>query len=246
MNFLEHLDFPTVNDWNGLFKDKKKSFDRIILRGTTEEQNIFEFMLRLELESWINLFNNRVHDLQMNYVMLKFFYRKGIPDDVWNISPGSEGQSVEYFPNFKEEHYSYHYWFGSYVKGYYTEFIGIVDTIYHLINIKFRYDLEPGMHFNKEVIRKLYDDDKELFHQMKRIRKNSVFKQVNDYRNNLIHNYSQMQVSSGISRINLPDGGFRIEYGVGDYTKTKEYFENIESSIDFLASIVEKIRMKIT
>ncbi|SFX28463.1 hypothetical protein SAMN04487921_103140 [Bacillus altitudinis] len=33
---------------------------------------------------------------------------------------------------------------------------------------------------------------------------------------------------------------------VGEYTTTSEYFVNIEDSVDFLASTVDQIRMKIT
>ena len=39
--------------------------------------------------------------------MLMFYHRKGIPDDPWFISPGKEGQSVQYLPNFEEKHFWY-------------------------------------------------------------------------------------------------------------------------------------------
>lgn len=75
-----------------------------------------------------------------SYVMMMFNYNNGIPDEEWYVSPGKNGNSIDYFPHFKEENYTYLYWFGFYMDSYYSKFFSLLDTIYHLINI--RYDFE--------------------------------------------------------------------------------------------------------
>ncbi|MDR7669009.1 Cthe_2314 family HEPN domain-containing protein [Bacillus altitudinis] len=246
MSILKYFDYPTSEEWVELFKNKKQKFNKteLKIKEIKSVSNMRELSYTEELESWIQSYNNRVFDLHVNYVMLKYFYNKGIPDQEWYVSGNK--QSVEYHTQFEEKHTSYHYWFCSYVKGFYTEFTDLIDTLYHLINIKFRYNVKPGLGLRRKVLRKLENDDRELFSIIEGFEKNSVFNKVKDYRNNLIHNYPKMLVSPGITITNSPDGQMNYQKNVGEYTTTSEYFVNIEDSVDFLASIVDQIRMKIT
>jgi hypothetical protein len=54
----------------------------------------------------IHVLFNRMNLLIRNYTYTMFYYNQGIPDEVWYKSPGSKGQSVELFPDFKEEDYT--------------------------------------------------------------------------------------------------------------------------------------------
>ena len=63
------------------------------------------------LEEAIKGHNNKVGDLKITYALCRHYFDKGIPDEPWYISPGKEGQSVQYVPNFEEEHWMRRYWF---------------------------------------------------------------------------------------------------------------------------------------
>ena len=68
---------------------------------------------------------------------------------------------------------------------------------------------------------------------------------MNEFRNNLVHNYRPHQVDSGFRRRKKSDGSAEIIMDVGKYTTSSEFVKNIEDSIDLLADVTNEIRMKI-
>lgn len=59
----------------------------------------------------IDELNNKVGSVKVSYALCRHYYDKGIPDKPYYISPGKDGQSVQYFPNFKNKHWMRLYWF---------------------------------------------------------------------------------------------------------------------------------------
>jgi Cthe_2314-like HEPN len=64
-------------------------------------------------EWWIHLSNRMIHARQVYHLML-YYFELGIPDDRPFISPGREGESVEYFPDFTDDDFSKKAWFDFY------------------------------------------------------------------------------------------------------------------------------------
>ncbi|AGK54500.1 Cthe_2314 family HEPN domain-containing protein [Bacillus sp. 1NLA3E] len=244
MNIFDYAQYPTPEDWDILSKKKKESLDKINLTNDKRTHNGLDF-LGIELSYWLKEFNNRVFDLVNNYVLLMFYFNKGIPDDEWYISPGKNGQSIEYFPHFEEKHYIYQYWFGFYMESYYTRFSGIFDAIYHLINVKYKFEIPEKLGFRKEVLQKLKNKDDCLYNFLNDIPNNNIYKEVSDLRNNIAHNFRSNQVDSGYNKKKNPDGSVIITMTVGNYTTTSEFVRNIEESIDFLADVIDEVRDKV-
>lgn len=173
------------------------------------------------------------------------YYNLGIPDKEWFISPGRNGESVEYFPHFDSNHFHYLYWFGFYMDSYYSRYSGILDTIYHLINIKYDFNVESALGFRKEILKQLKTRDKELFEFLDSIKTNNVYLRVNEFRNNITHNFRPNQIDSGINQKKQGGGITITTMSVGNYTPTNEFVTNINESIDLLAFIVENVKDKI-
>lgn len=230
--------------------DKADVINRIYLDNNV---NKFELSLsdfedgyyNIQMQYWLKEFNNRAFDLIVNYTLLKYYYDAGIPDEEWYKSPGENGKSVEYFPHFKREHYGILYWFGFYVDSYYTRFEGLIDTVYHIINVKYRLDIEPSLGFKGNVLKKLEKKDKALFEYLNSLPDNPVYRQINEFRNNIVHNYRPNQIDSGFTRTINPDGSKIITMSVGNYTTSTEFLNNIKDSLDLLADITDVIRVKI-
>lgn len=72
-----------------------------------------------------------------------------------------------------------------------------------------------------------------------------MYSKVSEFRNNITHNYRPNQITSGIDRKIGTDGSIIINYGIGIYTTTEEFKDNIEKGIELLAKIVDDIREKI-
>jgi len=249
MNIYDYARYPTPEEWDQIYKKKANSLDKIQLEVVKKKFNILDFdegYYGIQLNYILGEFNNRAFDLVNNYVMLMSYHNAGIPDEEWYISPGKDGQSVQYFPHFEEKHYIHLYWFGFYMESYYTRFFGMIDSVYHLINVKYKFGLEPSFDFISKVLKKLETKDKELYDYLKTIPQNPVFKKANEFRNNFVHNYRPNQVDSGFVKKKNPDGSETITMTVGNYTPSSEFVKNIEDGIDLLADIIEAIRHKVS
>lgn len=244
MDILDVLSNPTKEEWTELYDRKKEIFDNLQLdRGESSFNilDIFNAYYGIKLHSSIVEFNNRIFDLINNYIFLSYFYEKGIPDDEWYISPGKKG-GAEYFPHFKEGDHLIHYWFMFYVESYYARFYGVLDHIYHMINYKYRMDVEPAMGFNNQVMRKLKRLEPNLHLYLEQLRDNENMVKINKFRNDFIHNLRPGQLELGIERRVNADGSKSFSSSVGKYTTASSFMENIEQSIDLLARTNEEIQ----
>lgn len=54
-----------------------------------------------KLPEIIQQHNNKIGDCKITYCFCRHYYDRGIPDDPWYSSPGENGESIQYFPYFK-------------------------------------------------------------------------------------------------------------------------------------------------
>lgn len=247
VSIFDYAKYPTSEEYDQIYDKKKNKLNKIQLKSEEKTYNLFDGLFNafqeIELDYWVKEFNNRTFDLVNCYVMLMYYYGKGIPDKEWYISPGKNGESVQYFPYFEEKHYVYLYWFGFYMDSYYTKFFSLIDTIYHLINIKYGFGIENSLGFNRKISNELKIKDNELYEFLDSIRINETYLKVSEFRNNITHNYRPNQIDSGINR-KSESGKFVISMSVGNYTPTNEFVINIEQSIDLLSYIIDNIKNK--
>ncbi|RXY98560.1 Cthe_2314 family HEPN domain-containing protein [Fictibacillus sp. S7] len=245
-NRLDYADYPTHEQWNRLFDRKGASFRKILLKEKSGKQTYSilgsEGIMNLQLDFWINEYNQKAFDLINNYILVMHHYGKGIPDTEWVAS--NENGGVTYFPHFEEKHEHIIYWFHFYMDSYYPRFSSLLDTIYHIINVKNYLGIEPVMGFNSKVSKALKPIDEELHNYLQSIRQNDIYKSVEHFRNDITHNFKPNHVNSGITQRN-ENGQLIISGGVGTYTTTTDFVVNIEASIDLLAEIIDTIRDKL-
>lgn len=250
MDIYDYGKYPSKEDWLKICKDKLESIDKI---GFDRPKNKYTFNLLdfdeayhgMRLNYWLQEFNNRAFDLIANYTLLKSYYDAGIPDDEWYTS-GEDGTGVRYFPHLEEKHFGNLYWFGFYLESYYTRFEGLIDAVYHVLNLKYKMDIEPALRFRKKVLTKLETADKTLYDYLVTLPNDAVFKKVNEYRNNIVHNYRPNQVDNGYVKEKHDDGSTTITMTVGNYTTSTEFLTNINDSLDLLAEITDEIKDKVT
>ncbi|MEH6854089.1 Cthe_2314 family HEPN domain-containing protein [Priestia megaterium] len=250
MDIYDYGKYPAKEDWEKICKDKIESINKIGLERT---KNKFTFNLLdynegyygIRFNYWLQEFNNRAFDLVANYTLLKSYYDAGIPDDEWYTS-GEDGTGVRYFPHFEERHHGNLYWFGFYLESYYTRFEGLIDAIYHVINIKYKFDIEPALRFRKKVLKELETTDKDLYDYLSALPQDAIYKKVSEYRNNMVHNYRPSQIDSGYIEQTHVNGIKTIDKTVGNYTTSTEFLTNINDSLDLLAEIIDEIKDKVT
>ncbi|KQL18437.1 hypothetical protein [Cytobacillus solani] len=88
-HYIDYAEYPTAEVWNTLYDMKKEAFVRFKLfeeaGNRTYLINTREGIIASNLSFWINEHNNKAFDLINNYVLLRYYYDKGIPDTEWVI-----------------------------------------------------------------------------------------------------------------------------------------------------------------
>jgi|GEM_PF-1496582 len=239
--FEEFLKTPTHEEWYEIYASKREIFENVEFPKPVMKYDLLDFIRnsKIEFDYMVMEFNNRKTDLVNNYVLLMHYYNAGIPDEKWYEQAGGK---IHFFPNFEEEHHVYHYWFGFFMESYYHRYSGLIDNLYHLINLSKEYKIKSVSNFRKKVSEKLKGNQVELYGYLESVRRDPRFKRMNDYRNDLTHNFRPHQINSGFGKPKIVDGKKITSFGVGSYTTTREFVSNIHESLDLLSEMTNKIK----
>ncbi len=215
------------------------------------------------LQEAIEGHNNKVGDLKITYALCRHYFDKGIPDEPWYISPGKEGQSVQYVPNFEEEHWMRRYWFNHFAENLYLKFFSLWDDVVEILNIFFGIDESiQDYRFRANVMKKLKEIKPDIHSYMSDILKEETYKEANKYRTCFVHGYAPSSVTNGfllekdktVSVPEVKDGQVvfvekkvlaSLTCRVGDYTTVKTVMENIDAFAVFSGECIEKLISKI-
>lgn len=74
------------------------------------------------------------------YLSVEFF------EDMF-IKEGALGESVQYFPEFKEEHWMRKYWFNYFADTFYLKMSAVGDSIIEIINEKYQFGFRQDLRF---------------------------------------------------------------------------------------------------
>lgn len=238
-------------------------FDKMVIdmkKFSSYQEHIF---LYPRLEEAIKGHNNKVGDLKITYALCRHYFDKGIPDEPWYISPGKEGQSIQYVPNFEEEHWMRRYWFNHFAENLYLKFFSIWDDVMEILNIFFEIDESiQDYRFRANVMKKLKEIQPDIHTYMFGILKEETYIEANKFRTCFVHGYAPSTVTNGflleknktVSVPILKDGKVKIvekkvlaslSCRVGDYTTVKTVMDNIDAFATFSGERIEMLIDKI-
>lgn len=210
---------------------------------SNETMYIDEWEMYLEFNSWLRQFNNRIGEVKLSYLMSMYYYNMGIPDGEWHISPGKNGESIQYFPNFKEESFCIKYYFDYHSDVFYYKIFGVWDSIIHLINIYYRINIfKFDSYFKQTIIKALKTKNPSLHSYLSNLSKNKIYRKANTLRNNLTHNFPSNDIDPGVERIG---NGITI-HKVGNYVTSKEFKENMDGILELLWKTLKKLQMELS
>jgi len=248
---MDILDYQLTLDHGDILRlegELKIYFNKIQLKvdGKDEASNIFTEHEDMELNYLIRDFNNKKFSLKINYALAKKYLEKGIPDTPYYQSPGKNGSGVSYFPLFQEENYVNHYWYGFYIEAFYFRFEGLVDSIYHIVNSKFNLGISTGVGFQNKILKKLKIENPPLALTLENIKKDDVYMKAKHIRNDITHNFSPNQLSSGIKIHKNKEGIIEgISSSIPEYMSVLEIQTNIDKIIKLLAKLTDNIQQKL-
>jgi hypothetical protein len=235
-----YFEFPKPEDWKRIYG--KSPFGQIysLLHGTTPENRVHnalsDFARAMTLDECLLQIEHRVADVSTSYVLMMFYYEKGIPDKRWYISPGRDGASVQYYPDFEDVHFEIKAWFDFYSDTLYYKLFSAWDLVGHELNAK--YDLRIDRVDFGLAISGLKAKDAPLYTSLKTIQDSPIYKRANKIRNDITHNY--LPYTTGIAFC-TDKSGFRTTIGLREYVTSEEIVANIHATIDLFATTLKYI-----
>ncbi|TXK77714.1 Cthe_2314 family HEPN domain-containing protein [Paenibacillus sp. N3.4] len=241
----DHLEYPSKAQWIEIEKKSKIAQLHLDVKKL-KTSDIFAFITNEELSSWIRLFNNRLGQSRMSYIFFMHYYNKGIPDDEWFIV---KDQSIQYFPHFNKETFYYKSIFDYYIDNFYYKFFSAWDTMYHIINVYYQFNIETGNRFNSNVMKNLLKIDNNLYKVVEQTNKSEPFTLSRTLRNDITHNFAPNDISSGVIKENEEFKNnmsiMKVSFGVGHYTHASVFTNNINGIIENFLPLLQELKNKL-
>lgn len=140
-----------------------------------------------KLAEMIQQHNNKVGSLAITYALARHYFDKGIPDDPWYISPGKEGQSIQYFPEFQDEHWMRRYWFNYFSDTFYLKISSVWDSIVEILNHYYKLDYPNDLRLRSKVFDWLKQNVNDVVLVFAGILQDQVYKDAQFYRTLAAH-----------------------------------------------------------
>ena len=212
---------------------------QILISPKINPRNPFDVLITdIESKHWSSVLYFKLGEVRLTYMVLKYYYDKGIPDDNWFESPGKNGMSMGFFPDFNDEHYYIHYFFNFYTDVFYHKiFSAWNDIIYHLINVVFKLNIKPGGGFNKAIKKGIETKELDLYNILNGTETDHIFEKARDFRNNMTHNHPPYRIDSGVKR-----AGNTVSLGKGNYIPSKEIMDNIDKLLELIVNALNEIK----
>lgn len=169
--------------------------------------------------------------------MMIFYYNKGIPDDPYYISPGRKGQSVEYFPKFREHHFITKDYFDFYADFYFFKTLSIFDSILQIINEYYNLGITVDKVTFKKVKEKLGNVDQNKAEVLKAIYDDPRFQDGKKLRDSITHRLPIGAQGPGVHKEENT-----ISFGISEYTSSKRIVSIANALLDLIIEAYSKVK----
>lgn len=262
IDFETSFELLEQTEWNQYLSEEK--INSIMIDKSIFDKYVNRIMMHSILVEEIFELNNKVGSIKVSYALCRHYYDKGIPDKPYYISPGKEGESVQYFPNFKDEHWMRLYWFNHFADSVYMKLFSVWDSVTEILDTFYDLGIEKNMRFKFKVMDVLKQKDNAIWSFLKRdVLDNELYKRAGMYRNSFAHYTGPSTVSNSYTiqknkEIELPeiqeDGSAKLikrkanvlSYSAGDYTYVEDIIKNILEFSDFTGRMIHKLLYDMT
>lgn len=232
--------FPTSNDFLEISKgiDFGTTNSKIMALEQIENENdvIWSMMYGIQSRNFVIELQNRWADAARSYILLRFYYDVGIPDDEWFLSPGKNGESIEYFPHFNEQDHITKEWFDYYADMFYYKIFSALDILGHWLNSRYRLGFKQrNVNFHK-VVKRLEAVSPPLAKKLRNLKAAQVFADGAQMRNDIVHNFHPSSAGSEV-RISENEGSL----GIRSYQTSFAIVQNTEALMKLFLQILNSI-----
>lgn len=254
IEFEKSFELLTQKEWNQYLGEER--IDSMMIDKDIFEKFKDRIMMYPILLEEVDALNNKVGALKVSYALCRHYYDQGIPDKPYYISPGNEGQSIQYFPNFSTEHWMRLYWFNHFADAAYMKLFSVWDSVTEILDTFYDMNIDKNMRFKFRVLEELETRDRELWKLLKKdVLNNDLYVQADRYRNSFAHYSGPSNISNSYTlkkekEVELPeiqeDGTVKmikkkatvLSIGAGDYTYVDDIIENMLEFSKFTGEMI--------
>jgi hypothetical protein len=175
-----YFEFPAREDWRRIYSTSSFQKLFVLLDRFEVTENTVDgwggLTKRIELRGYLYEMQHRLAAAARSYVLMMFYYEKGIPDQQWYISPGKDGEPIQYFPDFEEVDFHIKGWFNYYSDILYYKLFSAWDLVGHILNVK--YDLKIKRADFDRAVKALGGKDKSLHTSLEGLRNSPAYRKA--------------------------------------------------------------------
>ena len=178
--------------------------------------------LQVEINDWILHLSNRMIQVRDSYHLMMFYFDRGIPDERPFESPGKNGESISFFPDFSEDNHINKASFNFYADTFFSKLYSSFDSIGHLLNVIHQINLPPKRIYFTTAVEELKKSENPIGKKLQNLVDNPKFEKLNSMRNDITHNFLPGMHGSSIQRTFNDKEIKEKSFGVGRYIKSDE------------------------
>jgi hypothetical protein len=170
-------------------------------------------------------------DVAKSFVLLRYYFEKGIPDDEWYKSPGDDGSSIQYYPHFEKQHFIIKDWFYFYSDTFYHKLFSAWDMVGHIINVYFKLGIKSERVYFPNAVNGLKEIEVDLWKKLDDILNSSPYQRAKSLHNDVTHNY--LPSSAGLAVTTKKSGNtVKTSIGIRKYITSKEIMSNVSEILE--------------
>lgn len=232
--------FPTNAEWEEIYAETNIGSTLFLIQNilnTTSKNTTSDLFDILEIRSLGEEIYHRFFAAARSFILLTFYFKKGIPDNEVGKRNEVNGPPV-YFPDFESQHYEIKSWFDYYCDNFYFKLFAGLNSIGHILNKCFEINMKNpdfGTVMKKFISAKKNSEVQQKFLD---ITESPQFKFANKIRNDIAHNFLPNAPGSFVVR---SKGLYPIEraYASKPYINSGDIFENCRASLLWFENILE-------
>ncbi len=192
-----------------------------------------------QILTWTVHLKNRMYQTCWSWVQLNYLFNKEIPDEEWHISPGRNGESVEFLPNFEKRHYLIKAQFNYFADIFYYKLFSAWDNLGHILNNMYELKIERANFY--EAVKTLKDVKSDLHDNLNNLIESDDFKKMRKYRHSSTHNELIGLINSGFTKVseNHYTAGFQ------EYVTSSQIKDNADKSLNLITQAIKFIKEQV-
>lgn len=185
----------------------------------------------LEINDWILHLVNRMIQARDSYHLMMFYYDRGIPDERPFESPGANGESIVFFPDFSDDDHINKASFNFYADTFFSKLYSSFDSIGHLLNVIYQINLPLKRIYFTTAVKELMKSGNPIGKELQDLVNRSEFEKLSSIRHDITHNFLPGMHGGSIQRTFNGKELKEISFGVGKYIKADEIVSTATDSL---------------